>query len=307
MPLAAKITVKKTLVPTSDSGRFDLLVGSTVVAPAAGNGGSGTTTVGPGTFTVKENASSGNLANYVTLDRMHEERSSRRLRHRHEHPGHGRGRGCGGLHDHEQAQGNDHAAQVALADERHRQVQPDRRDQDARLRRRKRRLRLSSSFAPTSYTLKETAASGTTLSNYTSSIACTRNGGSGPSGNGTSLTVSVSPADVLNCTFTNVRKAKITVTKSLSPTSDPGRFNLLVGSTNVKPSAGNGGSGSTLVTPGSYTVSENAASGTSLSHYTSSIACTKNGSPHKSGPGTSISVSVAAGDVEACTITNVRK
>jgi len=155
--------------------------------------------------------------------------------------------------------------------------------------------------------LKETAASGTTLSNYTSSIACTRNGGSGPSGNGTSLTVSVSPADVLNCTFTNVRKAKITVTKALSPTSDPGRFNLLVGSTTVKSGAGNGGSGSTLVTPGTYTVSESAASGTSLSNYTSSIACTKNGSPNKSGPGTSISVTVAAGDVEACTITNVRK
>ena len=119
--------------------------------------------------------------------------------------------------------------------------------------------------------------------------------------------MTVAPADVLDCTFTNVRKAKITVTKSLSPSNDHGRFNLLVGSTNVKSSAGNGGSGSTLVTPGSYSVSENAASGTSLSNYTSSIACTKNGSPHKSGPGTSLAVSVAAGDVEACTITNVRK
>ena len=64
---------------------------------------------------------------------------------------------------------------------------------------------------------------------------------------------------------------------------------------------------STLVTPGGYTVSEKAASGTSLSNYTSSIACKKNGSSDKSGPGTSLAVSVAAGDVEACTITNVRK
>jgi hypothetical protein len=145
------------------------------------------------------------------------------------------------------------------------------------------------------------------LSNFTSSITCKKNGGSGPFGNGTGLAVTVAPADVLDCTFKNVRKAKITVTKSLSPTNDPGRFNLLVGSTTVKSSAGNGGSGSTLVTPGSYIVSEKPASGTSLSNYTSSIVCTKNGHSDKSGPGTSISVTVAAGDVEACTITNVRK
>ena len=142
VPLAAKITVKKTLVPTADSGRFDLLVGSTVVASAAANGGSGTATVAPGTFTVKENASSGNLANYVTTIACTKNGLADVSGTGTSIAGHGRRRRRGGLHDHEQAQGNDHAAQVALADERHRQVQPDRRDQDARLRRRKRRFRL---------------------------------------------------------------------------------------------------------------------------------------------------------------------
>ena len=306
VPLAAKITVRKALRPTTDSGRFNLLVGSTVVASAAGDSGSGTTTVAPGTFTVKENASSGSLMNYVSTIACTKN----------------------GVAD---VSGNGTSIAVTVAAD----------DVEVCTITNKRRATItlrkslspaadsgkfnliagtktlasgvgnggvgSSTFAADSYTLKETANGGTTLSNYTSSITCKKNGGSGPSANGTSLVVSLAPADVLDCTFKNVRKAKITVTKSLSPTSDPGRFNLLVGSTMVKSSAGNGGSGSTLVTPGSYTISESAASGTSLSNYTSSIACTKNGSPHKSGPGTSISVSVAAGDVEACTITNVRK
>ena len=147
MPLAAKITVKKTLVPTSDSGRFDLLVGSTVVASAAANGGSGTTTVGPGTFTVKETASSGNLANYVT------------------------------------------------------------------------------------------------------SIACTKNGLADVSGTGTSIAVTVAGDDVEVCTITNKRKATITLRKSLSPTSDTGKFNLIAGTKTLASGVGNGGSGSSSFAP----------------------------------------------------------
>jgi Prealbumin-like fold domain/Adenylate and Guanylate cyclase catalytic domain len=83
----------------------------------------------------------------------------------------------------------------------------------------------------------------------------------------------------------------------------PVRMGIHVG----EPQLSDGGYVGTLVTPGGYTVSEKAASGTSLSNYASSITCTKNGSSDKSGPGTSLAVSVASGDVEACTITNVRK
>ncbi len=52
----------------------------------------------------------------------------------------------------------------------------------------------------------ESAASGTSLSDYTSSIGCTRNGNPGPSGNGTSLQVTLAPNDVLVCALTNQRK-----------------------------------------------------------------------------------------------------
>lgn len=60
--------------------------------------------------------------------------------------------------------------------------------------------------APGTWAVVETAAIGTNLSDYTSSIVCTRNGGSGPSGNGTSLQVTLSPADVLVCTLANQHK-----------------------------------------------------------------------------------------------------
>src|SRR5581483_3720830 len=89
--------------------------------------------------------------------------------------------------------------------------------------------------------------------------------------------------------------------------ADPGRFDLLVGATVVKAAAGDGGKGSTRVQPGPYTVGEAGANGTDLSSYTSSIACTKNGSPDVSGPGTSIGVTVALHDSETCTITNVHR
>ena len=52
----------------------------------------------------------------------------------------------------------------------------------------------------------ESAASGTNLSDYGSSIACTRNGSPGPNGNGSSLQLTLAPADVLVCTITNQRK-----------------------------------------------------------------------------------------------------
>jgi hypothetical protein len=50
------------------------------------------------------------------------------------------------------------------------------------------------------------AGTGTALSNYRGSIACTRNGHSGPSAVGKSMSVSVGAGDELACTFTNVRK-----------------------------------------------------------------------------------------------------
>src|SRR5581483_9251591 len=159
---------------------------------------------------------------------------------------------------------------------------------------------------PGTYTIKETAVPGTTLSSYASSIDCTLNGATGPSGTGTSLAVSVAEGDQLDCTFTNERRGTITVRKSLSPAGDPGRFELLVGSTVVKSGAGNGDTGTGSFAPGTYAVSEASDTGL-LSDYFSSVACRKNGKPDVSGSGSSIDVTIGSSDAEDCTITNVRK
>jgi hypothetical protein len=99
----------------------------------------------------------------------------------------------------------------------------------------------------------------------------------------------------------------ITLTKHLVPASDPGRFDLKVGSTVVKAGAGDGDSGSKTVNPGTYTIKEVAAAGTTLSNYNGSIACTRNGHSGPTVNGKSMSVTVGAGDELACTFTNVRK
>ena len=83
-----------------------------------------------------------------------------------------------------------------------------------------------------------------------------------------------SPSDAVNGKdFGNYKQPKITVIKKLVPASDPGRFDLKVDSTTVKAAAGDGGSGSTLVSPGAHLVSETAAAGTDLADYSASIAC----------------------------------
>ena len=201
-----RVTLTKSLVPSSDTGRFDLKVGQAIVKAGAGDGGSGSTQVAPGTYSVTETATPGSPTNYGTA------------------------------------------------------------------------------------------------------ISCTLNGGPGPSANGTSkLQVTVAAYDELACTFTNRRKAQVTLTKSLVPSSDPGRFDLRLGPAVVKASAGNGDSGTAQVAPGTYRVAESGAGGTVLSSYATSIACTLNGGPGPSADGTTqLDVALVAGDVLACTFTNHR-
>src|SRR5207253_9326480 len=87
------------------------------------------------------------------------------------------------------------------------------------------------------YTVNEVAAVGS-LDNYISSISCHKNGNADVSSPGTQIDVTVAVGDVEVCTIKNVRSAKITVKKDLIPASDPGRFDLKVGSTVVKAAAG---------------------------------------------------------------------
>ena len=154
--------------------------------------------------------------------------------------------------------------------------------------------------------IAEVSANGANLSNYVSSISCTNNGAPDVSGSGNSILVTVGFGDVEVCTITNQRRATVTLRKALSPVDDPGRFDLKVGSHTVAAAVGDGGSGSQLVTPGSLKVSETAAAGPGLSAYSSSIACTRNGAPGPSGPGTSLTLTAGPGDLLDCTFTNVR-
>ena len=102
--------------------------------------------------------------------------------------------------------------------------------------------------------------------------------------------------------FGNYKQPKITVIKKLVPASDPGRFDLKVDSTVVKAAAGDGGSGSTLVSPGAHLVSETAAGGTDLADYSASISC-NTATAKTYGPGW---VHPQSGDEVTCTITNTR-
>src|SRR5439155_603824 len=142
------------------------------------------------------------------------------------------------------------------------------------------------------HTVGELAGTGTNLSDYTSSIACTRNGAAANSGPGTSLTGrSVARRAVEDC---NTRKTRDTgtseVRKDLSASTDPSRDNHQIGGTTSASDDGNGGTtgAMTVNTGANHTVGELAGTGTALSDYSSSTACTRNGSAANSGSGTSL-------------------
>jgi hypothetical protein len=166
------------------------------------------------------------------------------------------------------------------------------------------------------YAVGETGAGGTNLADYDSQIVCQN--GTNPALTpvvGTSTNVTVAGGDVWVCTITNTRKivpttGTITVNKVLSPTSDPGLFNLVIDGVPQASDVGNGGTtGAITVTAGStYTVGETAGTGTSLGNYDSTVECHLSGSPAgTSVVGTSKTVVVAAGENWICTITNTRK
>jgi hypothetical protein len=101
----------------------------------------------------------------------------------------------------------------------------------------------------------------------------------------------------------------IEVRKTIVPADDPGRFDLQVDGVTDKTDASDGDTtGPVPVATGTnHSVGELAGTGTSLSDYSSSISCTRNGGPAESGSGTSLTgITVNSGDVDVCTITNTR-
>ncbi len=140
-----------------------------------------------------------------------------------------------------------------------------------------------------SHTAGEVAGTGTNLSDYGTVIGgdCAADG-----------SVSLAAGDVKVCTITNTRHPILSVTKILDPPTDPGLFNLRIDGSIEAANVGNGGTtGPVVVSIGSHSVDETAGTGTDLLDFVSVIGgdCAADGS-----------VSLAAGDVKACTITNTR-
>jgi purine nucleosidase len=101
----------------------------------------------------------------------------------------------------------------------------------------------------------------------------------------------------------------IEVRKVIVPGDDPGRFDLQVDGVTEKTDASDGDTtGPVPVATGTnHSVGELAGTETSLSDYSSSISCTRNGAPAESGSGTSLAgITANPNDVDVCTITNTR-
>ena len=114
------------------------------------------------------------------------------------------------------------------------------------------------------------------------------------------------------CVITNSRQTgQLEVVKNLSPTNDPGKFDLKIDGNVEKTDAGhNGTTGKKTVNTGTHTVGEAAGTGTSLGDYTSSIVCKAGGgtgqtvaSGSNAGP---LNVPVTNGSDIVCVITNSR-
>ena len=102
-----------------------------------------------------------------------------------------------------------------------------------------------------------------------------------------------------------VTPPRLTVAKRCFPTTDGGRFNLLLNAVAVLTDAACGASvGPFTTTPGTHTVSETAGTGTDLADYTSEIG--GNCTPVPANPTTTGSITLANGDSATCTITNTR-
>jgi hypothetical protein len=149
---------------------------------------------------------------------------------------------------------------------------------------------------PGTYHIIETSGSGTNLADYATTIDC----GSGTSA-GTSLAVTLMDGDDKTCIVTNLGKPRLHVLKVLRPTTDPGRFDLLVDGMTKASAVGNGGrSGPLIETAGTHAITEVAASGTNTANYATTVDC--GAGPQ---PGVSGTVSLNHGDDKTCTITNL--
>ena len=145
------------------------------------------------------------------------------------------------------------------------------------------------------HTVSESAGTATSLSDYSSVIS----GDCSPSG-----AVTLAAGDHKTCLITNTRKATgrstLTLRKVIVPSSDQGKFNLLIDGSIAGTGANvghNGNTGPVTVNSGLHSVSETAGTSSNLGNYVTSY------SPNCLGG----NIYVAPGANEICTITNHKK
>jgi hypothetical protein len=107
--------------------------------------------------------------------------------------------------------------------------------------------------------------------------------------------------------FGNFRAAELVIRKQLEPTTDPGRFNLLLNGRIVVPSAGDGASRTLALRPGAYTVSEVAAGATNPADYRSTVECTEGVRRSQVRASPTDSLRLRSGERWVCTFRNVRR
>jgi hypothetical protein len=107
--------------------------------------------------------------------------------------------------------------------------------------------------------------------------------------------------------FGNYESAQLVVRKELEPSSDPGRFDLLVNRRVVVAAAGDAASRMVAVGPGMYTVSEAAVAGTNPADYRSSVDCKRETRrTQRRAGGVYESLQLSSGERVVCTFRNVR-
>jgi len=136
------------------------------------------------------------------------------------------------------------------------------------------------------------------------SITCndTTSGGTASTGNVNTRTstFNLDAGETVICTFTNSKLPTLTVNKVLTPSNDPGKFNLQIDEQTAGTGAnvGNGGTtGAQTLSIGTHNVRETEGTNTLLSNYTAVISgnCAANGN-----------ITLSAGQNATCTITNTR-
>jgi len=159
----------------------------------------------------------------------------------------------------------------------------------------------------------EAAHAGTLIGDYTSTWSCSTNGGAATTGSGTSISgITVAKGDAVVCTFTNTRKAQLTVVKNAN--GGNGTFSFT--STGGLPSPATAGGAFSLTTvsgtksqvfanlvPGPYSVAE---SGLPSGWSFTSLSCVDDSSKAAVGQvtGQSVSLRLAAGEAVTCTFAN---